>query len=62
MQMYDAQRKAGIHLLDGPSDVQYMIAARPTSGLQTWTVVFVKGRTLADLQKRADAGLARFKE
>jgi hypothetical protein len=62
MQMYDAQRKAGIHLLDGPSDVQYMIAARPTSGLQTWTVVFVKGRTLADLQKRADAGLAMFKE
>jgi hypothetical protein len=49
-------------LLDGPSDVQYMIAARPTSGLQTWTVVFVKGRTLADLQKRADAGLAMFKE
>lgn len=49
-----AHRAAGARLLPGPRDVQFIVTSRPRTGPQAWTVIFVRGTTLTDIQQRAD--------
>jgi len=53
-----AQRQTGTRLLAGPRDVQFVLSAAETTGLATYTLVIVRGRTVPDLQAKADAAIA----
>lgn len=59
-EMYETQRRIGVRLVSGERDVQFMLASRPKVGPRSWTVVFLKGKTLTEIQNRADAAVVLF--
>lgn len=51
---WQLQRTAGARLQNGRSDVQFVLSAAPASTATTYTVVLLRGATVAELQVRAD--------
>jgi hypothetical protein len=57
-EVWAAQRADGVNLLAGSRDVQFVVSGEPRSGFARYTLVVLRGTSLAELQTRADAVIA----